>query len=84
MCDEAALGEAGEPSELSDYLQEYRSHCHIGPEGEPGWSTAVLDHTPHLFAIGKSTENVSRWNMDTIGAELSFLIRKASSFQGLK
>ena len=59
LCDETVWGEAGDCAELSDYLQAYQSDYHIGSEGEPEWSRAVLDHVPHLFSIGKSQDNVS-------------------------
>lgn len=59
LCDETVLGDAGDCAELSDYLQTYHSEYHIGSEGEPEWNHAVLDHTPHLFSIGKSQDSVS-------------------------
>jgi hypothetical protein len=59
LCDEAALGEAEDCAELSEYLQTYTNHYHIGREGEPDWNSAVLDQTPNLFSIGKSQENDS-------------------------
>ena len=63
LCDEAALGEAEDCAELSEYLQTYTNHSHIGREGEPDWNSAILDQTPNLFSIGKSQENVSRHTM---------------------
>ena len=57
LCDEAALGEAGDFAELSDSLQTYQSHYHIGREGKPDWNTAVLNQIPNLFSMGKSLEN---------------------------
>ena len=59
LCDEAALGEAGDSAELSEYLQNYHNHYHIGREGGPDWNSAVLDHKPNLFSIWKSQDNVS-------------------------
>ena len=59
LCDEAAVGEAEDSAELSDYLQSYQSHYHIGREGEPDWNHAVLDQKPNLFSVGKSQDNVS-------------------------
>ena len=59
LCDEAALGEVGDLSELCEYLQSYHSEYHIGSEEEPEWSRAVLHDKPHLFSIGKSQYTVS-------------------------
>lgn len=59
LCDEAVLGNVSDCAELVDYLQAYDTQYHIGSEGEPEWSHAILDHVPHLFSIGKSQENVS-------------------------
>ena len=59
LCDETALGEADDFSELSDYLQSYHSDYYIGSEGEEEWNHAILDNRPHLFSIGKSQDTVS-------------------------
>ena len=63
MCDEAALGEAEDSAELSDYLQTYQTTYHIGREGEPDWNSAVLNQTPNLFSMGKSPDNVSHYTL---------------------
>ena len=62
LCDETALGEAEDCTELEEYLHSYASDYFIGSEGDPQWEQAVLAQKPHLFSIGKDSENVNLIN----------------------